>query len=247
MGSSSQLDADWPTARPTASAAVAPASSWPSAPMFITPAVNARVTARPVRISGVARTSVAEKTAYCEPNEPCQRAPSATRGSWPARGARIATSAAIARIDTAPATSILPARSTPRRRVRSPIVGGGTLDTPRLRCRTRSVLLNTESRRTCRHEPAHSFRRTRPASPPWHCRRSPRERAARAPSLDRVSQRASAVARAWFAYGCMDAGMCSNPSSITQWGTAAPSVNTTTFHATLNPRNTNHGRQRDPT
>jgi hypothetical protein len=39
--------------------------------------------------------------------------------------------------------------------------------------------------------------------------------------------------------------MCSNPSSITQWGIAAPSVSTTTFHATLNARSSNHGRQRD--
>ena len=44
----------------TPAAAAAPASSWPSAPMLNTPARKAIATDNPVRISGVARTSVAD-------------------------------------------------------------------------------------------------------------------------------------------------------------------------------------------
>ena len=51
-------------------APVAPARSCPSAPMFKTPARNARATASPVRMRGVARTSVAEQTRSYEPIEP---------------------------------------------------------------------------------------------------------------------------------------------------------------------------------
>ena len=46
----------------TALAAHAPSSSWPSAPMFHSRIRNARAHARPVRISGVALTSVSEIT-----------------------------------------------------------------------------------------------------------------------------------------------------------------------------------------
>ncbi len=58
-------------------AAVAPARNWPSAPMLSTPARKAIATASPVRMSGVARTRVAETMAYSEPSDPCQNAASA--------------------------------------------------------------------------------------------------------------------------------------------------------------------------
>src|SRR5580693_3279120 len=58
-------------------AAVAPARNWPSAPMLRTPARNAMATANPVRMSGVARTRVAETIAYSDPSDPRQNAPSA--------------------------------------------------------------------------------------------------------------------------------------------------------------------------
>src|SRR6185437_10697798 len=74
-----------PHARPTAAAAAAPMSSWPSAPMFHTPARNATATARPVNTSGVARTSVDDVNAYQLPNEPRHNAPSASEASNPAR------------------------------------------------------------------------------------------------------------------------------------------------------------------
>src|SRR5512146_1025322 len=57
-----------PHVSPTAAAAVAPASNCPSAPMLKTPPRNAIATARPVRIRGVDRTSVADVKAYHEPN-----------------------------------------------------------------------------------------------------------------------------------------------------------------------------------
>ena len=61
----------------TAVAAAAPTRNWPSAPMLNTPARNAMATASPVRISGVARTSVPEPKAYHDPNDPRTSAPSA--------------------------------------------------------------------------------------------------------------------------------------------------------------------------
>src|SRR6478672_2321407 len=63
-----------PSVSATAAPAAAPASSWPSAPMFRTPARKAIATATPVSISGMARTSVAEVNAYHDPNDPRQSA-----------------------------------------------------------------------------------------------------------------------------------------------------------------------------
>ncbi len=48
--------------RTTAEAAQAPIRSWPSAPMFHRRMRKARAQARPVRMSGVAFTSVSERT-----------------------------------------------------------------------------------------------------------------------------------------------------------------------------------------
>src|SRR4051812_39062579 len=58
--------------------------------MLNTPARNATATARPVRISGVARTSVPEPNAYHEPNAPESRARSASpiTSRYPNRSAR---------------------------------------------------------------------------------------------------------------------------------------------------------------
>ena len=70
-------------AKAVAVAAAAPTRNWPSTPMLKTPAPNAHATARPVRISGMARTSVAENTAYCDPNAPRNNAVAAARTSAP--------------------------------------------------------------------------------------------------------------------------------------------------------------------
>ena len=56
---------------------------------------------------------------------------------------------------------------------------------------------------------------------------------------------ANAVARACVAYDCIDAGMWSTLSSMSQCGNAAPTVSTSTFHPTLIATSNNHGRQRD--
>src|SRR6266481_4974935 len=71
-------------ASPAVIVAAAPASNWPSAPIFSTPALNATATARPTMISGVARCSVPEKTEYALPNEPFHIAPAACPMSYPA-------------------------------------------------------------------------------------------------------------------------------------------------------------------
>ena len=50
-----------PTTVPAHAAAIAPASSWPSAPMFQYPARNAIATAAPVKRRGVAETSTSSR------------------------------------------------------------------------------------------------------------------------------------------------------------------------------------------
>src|SRR5581483_5568260 len=88
---------------PTAPAAIAPMTSWPSAPMFHSAAENETEIASPVKISGVARTTVSV-SAYQLPKAPCAsaaitpsgEAPSAS--SAPAIIAIASASAAIARI-----------------------------------------------------------------------------------------------------------------------------------------------------
>src|SRR4051812_44761196 len=57
--------------------------------MLKTPARNATATARPVRMSGVARTSVPDPNAYHEPNAPARSA----RNASPIMSAREASSA----------------------------------------------------------------------------------------------------------------------------------------------------------
>src|SRR3954469_3904267 len=64
-------------------AAAAPTTNCPSAPMLNTPARKATATASPVRISGVARTSVPDPIAYHEPSDPLTSAVSARDKSNP--------------------------------------------------------------------------------------------------------------------------------------------------------------------
>src|SRR6266550_2880461 len=53
--------------------------------MLRAPLRKASAIPSPMMMSGTARTSVVEVSAYHEPNAPCQRAPSAARASYPAR------------------------------------------------------------------------------------------------------------------------------------------------------------------
>ena len=72
-----------PVANATAVAAIAPTANCPSAPMLSAPARNEMARPRPIAISGMARTIVAELIAYQEPNAPRQRAPNAAPASYP--------------------------------------------------------------------------------------------------------------------------------------------------------------------
>ena len=125
--------------------------------------------------------------------------------------------------------------------------GGGTLGTPRLRCHRRFAPRNTEWRRTCTRELARSFHHIRRRPRPARCRRSPREPVARVPvrSMGLVPEGQARSLAPGSRRAASTSGMCSSPSSITQCGTAAPSVSTTTFHATLNASSRSHGRQRE--
>jgi len=75
----------------TAVAAEAPASNCPSAPMLKTPARKAIATESPVRINGVARTSVPDVRAYAEPNDPVKSALAAGEISKPSARRMIGT------------------------------------------------------------------------------------------------------------------------------------------------------------
>src|SRR5690349_21851745 len=106
---------EWSSANPAETAAAAPTSSCPSAPMLITPAVKARATASPVSIKGVDRTSVADEIACDVPNEPRQGAAGARPGSYPLTIVSSATNAAIAATSMRAATATLTVRRTPCR------------------------------------------------------------------------------------------------------------------------------------
>src|SRR5258708_1530908 len=69
--------------RAVAAAADAPTMNWPSTPMLKTPAEKAHATASPVRMRGIALTSVADKIAYREPKAPRTIASAATSAFAP--------------------------------------------------------------------------------------------------------------------------------------------------------------------
>src|SRR5262245_64600651 len=72
--------------------------------MLKAPPRKARASPSPMRMSGTARTSVAEVSAYQEPKAPDQRAPSAAPESYPASSSPHARTTSPARSAAAPTT-----------------------------------------------------------------------------------------------------------------------------------------------